>query len=88
MGYVPFRCCPRCAEKAAAVAAALGIAASPMFCNHELGSHHDLPEVAIHDALTEPTVRAITTTGNMSALGISTTVGVGNLTAAGPRGSG
>jgi hypothetical protein len=84
MGYTPFRCRRR---SSAAFAAALGIAASPIaFCNHdECGDHHHLPEVAIHAALTEPTVSAITTSGSMSGVGMSMTSGVGNLTAAGPR---
>jgi hypothetical protein len=67
------------------VAAVFGIAASPVvFCNHdECRDHHDLPEVAIHAALTEPVVSAITTSGSMYGVGMSMTSAVGNLTAAG-----
>jgi hypothetical protein len=82
MSQMPFRCRRR---SSAAFAAALGIAASPMLCTHEeCGSHHDLPEVAIQAALTEPVVRAITTSGNMTGVAMSMSSAIGNLTGAGP----
>jgi len=68
------RACPQCAQSIAA-AAALGIAAVPMGCNHEWGSHDHLPDIEIHAATTAPTVVAITTTANMSGVSITATPG-------------
>jgi len=72
------RMCPKCAA-AAAAAMALG-AVLPMFCNHTYGHDH-LPEFEIRPGLTEPTVRAITTSGSMSFAGVSSSAATMHLTA-------
>jgi hypothetical protein len=79
MGYLLSRPCPQCAQIIAGLAA-LGIVAVPMGCNHEYGSHDHLPEVEIHDALSEPVLSQITNL-SMSATGFSATVGTVSLTA-------
>jgi len=72
------RMCPKCAAAAAAVMT-LG-AVMPVFCNHVYSPDH-LPEFEIRSPLTEPVVRAITTSGSMNFTGVSSSVATMDLTA-------